>query len=203
MSEESAKAKEKPASDVDKYMEKLWSAFSIDDSTRTTVDQTLRTLMDLLQRVPEQFAAAFKTMVEFLQQLTNVKGVKVDLKNFKTLDVQIDTMKEGDVPLNKDLGAMGKVESLHIGRKLHMAAEIGEMNKDYLRLHVYQGMKLVVVVPLLGKQQIDLKGSTRLAHDEKKQLALICTAFLPGTELPVTVTVPFSQVIEEIKKLVK
>lgn len=198
--EETADEKSKSQSEIDKYLDKFLAALPVDPTTRTSVDQTLRNLYDVAQKVPPALSAAFKTMVEFVQQLTNIKGVNIQLKSFKALDVQLHTLHDAEVPINHDLGAMGKIESLHIGRKLHMAAEIGEFNKDYLRLHVHEGMKLAVVVPLLGRQLVELKGSTKLAHDEKKQLVIICTAFLPGTDVPVTVTVPFNAVLDQLKK---
>lgn len=199
MSEESNKEKQQAEAppEWERYLQKFLAAVPpVDPETLNSAEQTLKYLKELAQRVPEQLASSIKSMVELLQELTNVKGVEVKLLNLRTLDIKMHIMKETDLPLNKDIVGIGKIEALHLSKLIHVQAEIGEGNKD-LRMHIHEGLSLVLnIVFIGGKQLVPLKGTAKLLRDAKGQILVESTTYVPGTDMPVTVTFPLKQLLD-------
>lgn len=172
----------------------------IDQSTLTSAEQTLNYLKELAQRMPEQIAGTIKTMIELLQELTNVKGVEVQLKSLRILDIKMHLLRKAEIPLKRDIIGMGKIEALELSKLIHFQAEIGEGNRD-IRMHIHEGLALVVSIAFIsGRQVLPLKGTAKLVRDAKGQIMVESTSYVPGTDMPVTVSFPLKQIIEEVRK---
>lgn len=172
----------------------------VDPSTLSSAEQTLKYLTELAKRVPESLSNTIKTMIELLQEVTNVKGVEVSLKSLRVLDLKMHILKEAEIPLNRDIAGIGKIESLRLSKLIHMQAEIGEGNKD-LRAHIHDGMAFVVsIVFVPGKQVVPMKGTAKLLRDARGQILVETTSYIPGTDMPVTISFPLKQVLDEVRK---
>jgi hypothetical protein len=52
-----------------------------------------------------------------------------------------------------------------------------------------------------GTQQvIPLKGTAKLVRDSKGQILVESTTYLPGVDVPVTVSFPLKQIFDEVRK---
>lgn len=191
------------SSDWDNYLKMFLAAVPpVDPATRSSAEQALTLLKEVAGKVPGQLSEAFRMLVEFMQELTNIKGVEVQFQSWRTLDVRLHILKETDVPLNKDLAGLGKVEAVRLSTLIHIQAQIGEGNKD-LRLHIHEGIALVLSFAFFtSKQVIPLKGSAKVVRDEKGELMIESTSYVPGTGLPITVTFPLKQILAEVRKQV-
>lgn len=192
---ESGPKKKTPTSEFELHIQRL---FLDEGAARNTADQVLTALAEAAQRLPGQLGAALKMMREFAQEFTNIKGVQFQLKDFRVLDVQINTMKEADVALKQGL-PIGKIDALHLGEKIHLQLGVGEGVKD-LHMNVIEGMSLIIDLGFLGKQSVPIKGSTKLTRSEKGELVVIATAKIPGLDMPVNVTIPLRLIADEIRK---
>jgi hypothetical protein len=186
------------------YVQRFLAAMPPVDSTRMgSAEQAVKHLTELAQQVPDSLARTIKIMVELLQEFTNIKGVELSLKSFRSLDLKMHILRPADIPVNRDIVGMGKIEALRLSRLIHMQAEIGPDNKD-LRAHFHEGVSLVVsVVFLPEKQVIPLKGTTKLIRDDKGQILVESTSYVPGTDVPVTLTFPLRQILDEVRKSYK
>lgn len=196
---ESSKAE--PPKEWELYLRRFLAAVPpIDQSTLSSAEQTLNYLKELAQRVPESIAGTIKTMIELLQELTNVKGIEVQLKSLRILDIKMHLLKEAEIPLNRDIIGIGKIDALKLSKLIHFQAEIGEGNRD-IRMHIHEGLAVVVSIAFIGaKQVIPLKGTAKLIRDQKGQILVESTAYVPGTDVPVTVTFALKQIIDEVRK---
>lgn len=186
------------------YFQRLMSSLPpVDPATLSSAEQALKQLSEMAQKVPGSLSTALKTMVGLLQEVTNIKGVEVQLKSFRSLHLKMHILREADIPINKDMVGIGKIESLHLSKLIHLQAEIGEGNKD-LRAHIHEGLSLVMsVVFVPGKQTLPLKGMSRIFLDPKGQIMLESTTYLPGTDVPVTFAIPLRQILDEVRKSYK
>jgi hypothetical protein len=198
---ENESSKAEPPKEWEIYLRKFLAAVPpIDQSTLNSADQTLNYLKDLAQRMPEQIAITIKTMIELLQELTNVKGVEVQLKSLRILDVKMHLLRKAEIPLKKDIIGIGRIEALELSKLIHFQAEIGEGNRD-IRLHIHEGLALIVSIAFIAsKQVLPLKGTAKLVHDSKGQILVESTTYVPGTDMPVTVSFPLKQIIDEARK---
>ncbi|MBX9685499.1 MAG: hypothetical protein K2X27_02280 [Candidatus Obscuribacterales bacterium] len=187
--------------DWDTYIQKFLATVPpLDSNTFSSGEQALKYLKELAQRLPESLSFTIKTMIELLQEFTNIKGVDLQFKSLRILDLKMHILKETDLPLNRDIIGIGKIEALRLSKLIHFQAEVGDGNKD-LRMHIHEGLSVVLSVVFLGsKQIIPLKGTAKLLKDEKGQLLVESTAYLPGTDLPVTVSFPLKQILDEVRK---
>jgi hypothetical protein len=80
-----------------------------------------------------------------------------------------------------------------------MQAEIGDDNRD-VRAHIHEGMSLVISILFMGKQVLPLKGTAKLLLDSKGQILVESTNYVPGIDVPITVTFPLKQVLDEVRK---
>lgn len=181
-------------SELETYFKNLFN----DETTKKNTEQVLKTLSDVAARLPGQVGTALKTMREFVQEFTNIKGVQLNLLFFRILDLQIDTMKEADVPINQKL-PVGRIEAVHLGRKIHMQVGMGDGNKD-LQMNVKEGLSLVINLGFLGKQTIPVKGTARLTRDEKGNLVIAASTKIPGIDYPMTVNIPIKLLVIELRK---
>ena len=188
----------------DSYFQKFLAAIPpVDPSTRDSAEQALKSLTELAHRVPESLSNAIKTMVELLQEVTNIKGVDVQLKSFRSLDLKMHIMREADIPVNRDIAGIGKIEAIRLSKLIHMQAEIGEDNRD-VRAHFHEGLSLVVSIMFLsGKQVLPLKGTAKLIRDARGQIMVESTSYVPGTDMPVTFSFPLKQILDEVRKSYK
>ncbi len=184
-----------PTSELELYIKNL---FTDETTAKNTAEQILKTLSEVAQRLPGQVGNALKMMREFVQEFTNIKGVQLNLLFFRILDLQIDTMKEADVPINQRL-PVGKIDAVHLGKKIHMQVGMGDGSKD-LQMNVKDGLSLIINLGILGKQTVPIKGSAKLTRDEKGELVIAATTNVPGTEFPVTVNIPLKQMVGELRK---
>lgn len=189
-----------PPKEWELYLRRFLAAVPpIDQSTLNSAEQTLNYLKELAQRVPEQISVTIKAMIELLQELTNVKGVEVQLKSLRTLDIKMHLLRKAEIPLNRDIIGIGKIEALQLSKLIHFQAEIGEGNRD-IRMHIHEGLGLIVSIAFIsGTQVLPLKGTAKLVH-EQGQLLVESTSYVPGTDLPVTVKFPLKQIIDEARK---
>ncbi|MBX9572360.1 MAG: hypothetical protein K2X77_25920 [Candidatus Obscuribacterales bacterium] len=185
----------------DSYLKVFLAAVPpVSPETKSSAEQALHAITEIAKSVPGQVSDAFKMLVEFLQELTNIKGVDVQVKSWRTLDIRLNTMKEADVPLNRDLAGVGKVEAVRLSKLIHIQVEIGEGNKD-LSLRIHEGIAIVLTFAFFtGKQVIPLKGTAKIVRDDKGQLLVESTTYMPGTNLPLTVSFPLKQILSEIRK---
>lgn len=199
--EEQKSEKGKQSNEWDQYIQKFLQAVPpVDPNTLTSAEQTLKYLKELVQKVPESIGSTIKVLIELLQETTNIKGMEVQLKSLRILDLKMHILKPADIPLNKDIAGIGKIEAIRLYKLIHMQAEIGESASD-LKLQIHQGMSFVLSVIFLGgKQVIPLKGSARLLRDPKGEMLVETTSYIPGTDLPVTVSFPLKQIFDEIRK---
>jgi hypothetical protein len=193
--------KDEPPKEWESYLRKFLAAVPpIDQSTLSSADQTLSYLKELAQRVPEQIASTIKTMIELLQELTNVKGVEVQLKSLRILDIKMHLLRKAEIPLKRDIIGIGKIEALELSKLIHFQAEIGEGNRD-IRMHIHEGLALIVSIAFIaGRQVLPLKGTAKLVRDAKGQINVESTSYVPGTDMPVTVSFPLNQIIDEVSK---
>ncbi len=203
MSQETEKSKSKgqEPNEWETYLQKFLAAVPpVDPSTLASAEQTLKYMKQLAQTLPGQLAITIKAMIELLQEFTNIKGVDLRLLSLRTLDFKTHIVKEADIALNRDIVGIGKVEAIRLSKLIHLQAEIGDGNKD-IRLMIHEGLSLVVSVVFLGsKQVIPLKGTAKLLRDEKGQILVESTSFIPGTDMPVTVKFPLKTIFDEIRK---
>jgi hypothetical protein len=188
----------------DVYLQRFLSAIPpVDPSTRGSAEQTLKQLALLAQQVPESLANTIKELIELLQEVTNIKGVNVRLKSLRCLDLKMHILREADIPINRDIAGIGKIEAIRLSKLIHMQVEIGEDNRD-LRGHFYEGISLVVSILFLsGKQVLPLKGTAKLLRDARGQIMVESTSYVPGTDVPVTVSFPLKQIFDEVRKSYK
>lgn len=180
--------------ELEVYLKSLFN----EETTRNTAETVLKTLTEIAQRLPGQVGSALKTMREFVQEFTNIKGVQLNLLFFRILDVQIHTMREADIPVNQKL-PVGKIDAVHLGQKVHMQVGMGDGKKD-LQMNIKEGLSLIVNLGILGKKNIPVKGTARLTRDEKGNLVMAATTNVPGTEFPITVNIPIKLLVGEIRK---
>lgn len=185
----------------DAYLKVFLSAVPpLSQETVSSAELALKSLGELAKSVPGQVSDAFRMLVEFLQELTNIKGVEVQVQSWRTLHVRLNTVREAEIPVNKDLAGMGKVEAVKISKQLHFQVGIGEGNKD-LFLHVHDGLTLVLSIAFFSsKQYIPLKGIAKIVRDETGQLVVESKTTLPGTNLPITVSFPLKRIFAELRK---
>lgn len=182
-------------SDLELHIQRL---FTNEGAARNTADQVLTALGEAAQRLPGQLGSALKMMGEFVQEFTNVKGVQVQLQSFRVLDLQIETLREADVPIKQGL-PIGRIDSMHLGEKIHFQVGVGEGAKD-LHMNIIQGMSLIIDLGFLGKQTVPVQGSAKVTRDAKGELVVVATTRIPGIELPVSVNVPLRNIVDEIRK---
>lgn len=185
----------------DSYLKVFLAAVPpVSQETKNSAEQALHAIKEIAKSVPGQVSEAFKMLVEFLQELTNIKGVDVQVKSWRILDIRLNIMKEAEVPLNRDLAGVGKVEAVKLSKLIHFQVEIGEGNKD-LSLRIHEGIAIVLSFAFFTtKQVIPLKGSAKIVRDDKGQLLVESTTYMPGTNLPFTVSFPLKQILAEIRK---
>jgi len=201
MSDENRDESAERPKEWDYYLHKLLSVVPpVDPSAVSSAEQALKFLGDFAQRVPGSLSNALKTLIEVLQEVTNVKGVEVQLKSLRCLDLKMHIMRETDIAVNRDIVGIGKIESLRLSKLIHMQAEIGEDNRD-VRAHFHQGISLVVSIIFFGtKQVIPLKGTAKLIRDDKGQILVESTSYVPGTDVPVVLTFPLKQILDEVRR---
>lgn len=201
MNEESKKEERPKTPEWEKYFQQFLSAVPpIDSSKFGSAEQTLKTISDNAQKLGGQISITAKAMMEVFQEATNLKGVDVRFKTMRVLDMKMHIVKEADVPLNRDIVGLGKIEALRMYKLVHLQAELSENNKE-LSLQIVEGLALVVSIVFFGvKQIVPLKGKAKIIRDAKGQLLVEATANIPGTEMPVTVTFPLKQIFDEVRK---
>ena len=195
---------EEPTRSWESYLQKFLSAMPpLDQSTLNSAEQALKYLTETAQQLPESLSNAAKTMVRLLQEVTNIKGVDVQLQSFRSLDLKMHILRETDIPINRDIAGIGKFEALRLSRLIHMQTEICQDNRN-LGAHFHEGISVVASVMFLsGKQVIPLKGTARLGLNEKGQIMVETTTYLPGTDVPVTLSFPLKQILDEVRKSYK
>lgn len=196
MTEGTSESKKKDTfSDLELHIQRL---FTNEGAARNTADQVLTALGEAAQRLPGQLGSALKMMGEFVQEFTNVKGMQIQLQSFRILDLQIETLREADVPIKQGL-PVGRIDSMHLGEKIHFQVGVGEGAKD-LHMNIIQGMSLIIDLGFLGKQTVPVQGSAKVTRDAKGELVVVATTRIPGIELPVSVNVPLRNIVDEIRK---
>ena len=203
MAEEEKKEKQQPEEQLKElgiyFQNFLASIPAVDPVALNTSEMALQYLKERAQKVPEQLSNAAKNLKDLIQETTNIKGIDVNLKSWRLLDMKMHIMREADIPLKKDIIGIGRIESIRLSKLIHLQAEIGEGNND-IRMHIREGMAVVVNVVFVGQQVIPLKGTAKLVRDAKGQFLLETSTYVPGTDVPVTLSIPLRQVFDEVRK---
>ena len=190
--------------DWDNYLRMFLAAVPpISPESKNSAQQAFNMVTAIAQKVPGQVSDAVRMLLELLQELTNIKGVEVQFQSWRVIDLRLHILKETDVPVNRDLAGIGKVEAVRLSKLIHAQAELGEGNRD-LSLRIHEGLAVVLSFTLFSssKQVIPLKGSAKLVRDEKGQLMVESSTNVPGTNMPLKVSFPLKQILDEIRKQV-
>jgi hypothetical protein len=165
---------------------------------KSTMRQAWQSLRELGRQGLIGIKYALDLISELLQELTGVLSFKVKAKPPAELEVDIHLKEELNLPLKQALAPLVDLETIIIGKRIHFQALL-DKEENGLRCNINDGFAMRIST-LLGFQIIYVKGSAILKRDEKKELVMVTTAQIPGTKIPVTVTIPLKQLLKQARK---
>ncbi len=190
----------KPFQELERQLRSILGADEKNLVGGSSIDAAVKALGQFARTVGVEVGNAAIMLKEFIQELTNVKGVNASFKKFGLLDVQIATLKPASLPINRDVPPVGKIESIRLGECIRFQMGLGDGNRDVV-MNIEEGMSVDLYLgALLGRQTVPVAGSARLARDEGGRLVIIATTMAPGVNLPVSVTIPVKQFISVLKR---
>lgn len=142
----------------------------------------------------ESVKSATDMLSEFAHDLTGVESFQIIPKQSMALEVDIRCKKEQDIVLRQQVAPFVELYALHLGKRIHFEALVNKSKKG-LQLDINDGMSLKMMVPIIGMQTVEVKGSGTMTRDEKGELILSITSKVPGLDTPVTVSVPIKTIL--------
>jgi hypothetical protein len=165
-----------------------------------TLDGAWQSLGELAQLGKDGVQIAVDLISELIRDLTGVVSFKITPKPPAEIEVDIRLKTTTELPLKQAVAPFVDVEAVCISKRIHFQALV-DKDKNGLRCNVNEGFAIRFSTPL-GKPIVEIQGTVILKRDEKKQLVMETTTNLPGTTMPVSVTIPLKQLLHEARKRV-
>jgi hypothetical protein len=165
-----------------------------------TLGGAWQSLGELAQLGKDGVQIAVDLISELIRDLTGVVSFNITPKPPAEIDVDIRLKMPTELPLKQSVAPFVDVEAVCISKRIHFQALV-DKEKSGLRCNVNEGFVIRFSTPL-GKAAVPVQGTVILKRDEKKQLVMETTTMLPGTTVPVSVTIPLKQLLKEARKRV-
>ena len=162
-----------------------------------TLGGAWQSLGELGRMGKEGVKSAVDLISELIRDLTGVVSFNIIPKLPHEIEVDIQMKAENELPYKQPVAPFVDIEAVCIGKRIHFAALV-DKEQSGLRCNINEGFSLRFNTPL-GKPVVPIKGTMILKRDESKQLVMETTTTVPGTNFPVSVTIPIMQLLKKKK----
>ncbi|MBU6453039.1 MAG: HYR domain-containing protein [Cyanobacteria bacterium REEB67] len=162
-----------------------------------TLGGAWQSLGELGRMGKESVKSAVDLISELIRDLTGVVSFIIIPKLPHEIEVDIQMKAENELPYKQPVAPFVDIEAVCIGKRIHFAALV-DKEQSGLRCNINEGFSLRFNTPL-GKPVVPIKGTMILKRDESKQLVMETTTTVPGTNFPVSVTIPIMQLLKKKK----
>jgi len=173
-------------------------------TAQVTLDGALQSLGHLAKKGAQISKDGLQTSVdlisELVRDLTGVISFNVIPRPPAEIEVDIHLKNETELPLKQPVAPFVDVEAVCIGKRIHFQGLI-DKEKNGLRCNVNEGFAIRFTTPL-GKPTVALHGTVLLKRDQNKELVMETTTHLPGTTMPINLTIPLKQLLLQARKKV-
>jgi hypothetical protein len=183
--------------EMERKLQDLLSPANI-KAAQVNLDGAWQSLGELAQLGKDGVQIAVDLISELIRDLTGVVSFNITPRPPAEIEVDIRLKSETDLPLKQSVAPFVDVEAVCISKRIHFKALI-DKEKNGLRCNINEGFAIRFSTPL-GKPTVQIQGTVILKRDEKKQLVMETTTMLPGTSVPVSVTIPLKQLLGQARK---
>ncbi len=155
---------------------------------------------DLLRMGRDGYQFAIDLISELSTELTGVKSLQIVPKGPLELDVDMKRKKDLVLRCKYPIAPLVDIHAVTFGEDLNFGAQV-DKDRKALKMNIRKGLKLTIKFGPL-EQTIDVKGTAMLSRNEKKQLVLSTTTTIPGTDSPITISIPLTMLFQQRKNLI-
>ncbi|MBX9667419.1 MAG: hypothetical protein K2X93_07355 [Candidatus Obscuribacterales bacterium] len=155
---------------------------------------------DLLRMGRDGYQFGIDLISELSTELTGVKSLQMIPKGPLELDVDMKRKKDLVLKCKYPIAPLIDVHAVTFGEDLNFGALV-DRDKKALKMNIRKGLKLTIKFGPI-EQTVDIKGTAMLSRNEKKQLVLSTTTTIPGTDSPITISIPLTMLFQQRKNLI-